>query len=224
MAEILRGLDAVVQIKDDIVVHGTGDEHEQQLEEVCQRDRVWNQTLKSADRTFQGPSSVSLFCIGAGHILSGTACSCAARMTGFEKHGRFRWTAWRRQWRWQRSDRPSRRQADAAAHDWCEEGENEQGDQKLRIKPGVRGDDRHQGAAAQGRQPGHTQESVRPGTCNCTWGTPRRGNRAIRNLRERNWFPGMAEKWRMFMWNILGIDHFWFSFLKDHKMHNWLMK
>jgi spore coat polysaccharide biosynthesis protein SpsF (cytidylyltransferase family) len=38
MAEILRGLDAVVQIKDDIVVHGTEDEHEQQLEEVCKRD------------------------------------------------------------------------------------------------------------------------------------------------------------------------------------------
>ena len=37
MAEILRGLDGCVKIKDDIVIHGTDDQHDERLKQVLDR-------------------------------------------------------------------------------------------------------------------------------------------------------------------------------------------
>ena len=65
MAEILRGLEGVVQIKDDIVVHGKDDQHDERLEAVLDRLREFNITLRR-DKCSLGQSAVKWF----GHIFS----------------------------------------------------------------------------------------------------------------------------------------------------------
>ena len=65
MAEILRGLEGVTQIKDDIVVHGRDDQHDDRLRAVLDRLTQFNITLRR-DKCFLGQKSVKWF----GHIFS----------------------------------------------------------------------------------------------------------------------------------------------------------
>jgi hypothetical protein len=65
MKEILQGLQGVAQIKDDILVHGRGQEHDERLQAVFERIRSYGLTLRR-EKCKRGQTSVIWF----GHTFS----------------------------------------------------------------------------------------------------------------------------------------------------------
>ena len=65
MKEILKGLEGVVQIKDDLVVHGVGKEHDTRLDRTLERLRDYGVTLRK-EKCHLGQREVIFF----GHVFS----------------------------------------------------------------------------------------------------------------------------------------------------------
>ena len=65
MTDILRGLEGCLQIKDDVVIHGKGTQHDERLQKVLERFREYGLTLNKKKCQF-GRESVVWF----GHVFS----------------------------------------------------------------------------------------------------------------------------------------------------------
>ena len=65
LAQVLKGLEGIVQIKDDLVVHGVGKRHDERLEAVLQRCEKYGITLRKEKCQF-GKEEVKWF----GHVFS----------------------------------------------------------------------------------------------------------------------------------------------------------